>query len=87
MQGRLALILTNGAADEVEIEARGLACPLPVFELAKAARRAAPGAVLHLVGSDPGIHPDVTSWCEATGATLLELTSGPGVYGARVKLR
>lgn len=64
--------------DEIEIDARGLACPLPIFQLAKAARTAAPGAVLHLVGSDPAIFPDVRAWCEAMGFALLRLEQPEG---------
>lgn len=65
-------------ADEIEVDARGLACPLPIFRLAVAARTAPSGAVLHLVGTDAALIPDVTAWCEALGFELLRLDQPPG---------
>ncbi len=58
--------------DEVELDARGLNCPLPVLRARKALRRLEPGSVLRLVATDPGTVRDVAAMCEATGDRLIE---------------
>ncbi|MFZ5469207.1 MAG: sulfurtransferase TusA family protein [Myxococcota bacterium] len=56
------------------IDATGLACPLPILALAKAARQAPQGAVLMLLATDPAVEPDLDAWCQATGNELVALT-------------
>ena len=56
----------RGAAP-VTVDATGLACPVPVIELAKAARDLAPGALLTLLSDDPAARVDVPAWARMTG--------------------
>jgi len=58
--------------DELDLDARGLNCPLPVLRARKALRGLAPGAVLRLLATDPGTVRDVAAMCEATGDRLIE---------------
>lgn len=69
----------------IEVDARGLVCPLPILRLAQAVRPAEGGALFHLVGSDPAILPDVRAWCESTGHTLVKLGEGAGTYEAWIR--
>lgn len=51
--------------DEVatEVDARGLACPIPVIELARAVEAEAVGALVRLLATDPAAKVDVPVWC------------------------
>lgn len=71
--------------DAIRVDARGLACPLPIFQLARAAKGAPPGAVLHLVGSDPAILPDVRAWCDAMGFELVRAEQSGELYEGWVR--
>lgn len=51
------------AADVTVVDARGLACPLPVIELARAIRAAELGATVRLLADDPAARVDVPVWC------------------------
>lgn len=50
-------------APAMEVDARGLACPLPVIELAKAVRAAEVGATVRLFATDPAAEVDIPVWC------------------------
>jgi tRNA 2-thiouridine synthesizing protein A len=71
--------------ERIFIDARGMRCPRPVVELAKARRRASPGSQLEIVADDPAFESDVRAWCEATGCHLQELKATP--EGIRVLVR
>jgi tRNA 2-thiouridine synthesizing protein A len=54
---------TADDAIERTIDARGLACPMPVLELAKAIDQVAVGQRVHLLATDPAAKVDVPVWC------------------------
>lgn len=60
------------------IDASGKACPLPIVELAKALRSVAPGAIVLLVATDPGVQPDVRAFCRTTGNELIRFEEPGG---------
>lgn len=45
------------------VDARGLACPMPVIELARAVEALPVGAVVRLLATDPAAKVDVPVWC------------------------
>ena len=49
------------------VDARGLACPLPVLKLRKALRLADSGTVWVLLATDPTAARDVPAFCAAAG--------------------
>lgn len=50
--------------DEIpEVDARGLACPMPVIELARAIEEVAIGSQVRLLATDPAAEVDVPVWC------------------------
>ncbi len=55
----------------VEIDARGLRCPLPVLGAQKALRAMAPGTVLRLRADDPMAQIDMPHFCREAGHDLL----------------
>lgn len=52
------------------LDARGLACPLPVLKARKAMRGAPPGGLLKVLATDPGAPADFAAFCEVTGHRL-----------------
>ena len=48
---------------DVEVDCRGMRCPMPVVELAKAVNGVEVGQVVALVADDPAAGPDVQAWC------------------------
>lgn len=60
---------------DVEIDARGLLCPLPVLKARKHLSTMGNGAVLRLLTTDPAAVIDVPHYCAESNNELLE--AGP----------
>jgi TusA-related sulfurtransferase len=58
---------------DVRVDTSGALCPMPILEIAKAIRRLAPGTLVELISTDPGLEADLPAWCEATGHPLVRL--------------
>lgn len=58
----------------VEVDARGLRCPLPVIRLAEAARNSPAGTVIIVLASDPAARLDIPAWCRMRAHDLREIT-------------
>nr|BCX01124.1 MAG: hypothetical protein KatS3mg041_1170 [Bacteroidota bacterium] len=56
-----------------EVDARGMACPGPLMELVRMAKKAQPGDVIAVISSDPGSIKDIPAWAEKVGHRLLEV--------------
>ena len=56
---------------DLEVDARGLLCPLPVLRLARALRRAPSGTVAVVLATDPAAVADVDAFCRESGNVLL----------------
>lgn len=49
------------------VDSRGRRCPLPIIDLAAAARSAPAGALLTVIADDPAAAADVPAWCRMRG--------------------
>lgn len=58
---------------DIDIDAIGLLCPLPVLKLRKALAGAGPGAVVRLTATDGMAQIDVPHFCNEAGHALLEV--------------
>ena len=58
--------------DPTVVDARGLACPLPVLKLRKVLTGLAPGAVVHLLATDRVALRDVPAFCASAGHQVVE---------------
>jgi tRNA 2-thiouridine synthesizing protein A len=56
----------------IELDARGLKCPLPILRTKKALSGIAAGEVLKIVATDPGSVRDFQAFARQTGHELLE---------------
>jgi tRNA 2-thiouridine synthesizing protein A len=70
------------AVDPIEVDARGLRCPLPVIRLAEAARDAPAGVWIVVLASDPAARYDIPAWCRMRGHELLEIAELQEMPGA-----
>lgn len=69
----------------MELDTRGLNCPLPILKMRKAMNAAEPGHVVRMISSDPGSLKDMESFCRQTGFDLLssEQSGGEFIYMVR----
>ena len=63
---------------QVDVDARGLRCPLPVIRLATAAKSAAAGTVIIVLATDPAARHDIPAWCRMRDHELREMTEVTG---------
>ncbi|PWJ19200.1 sulfurtransferase TusA family protein [Jannaschia seohaensis] len=66
---------------DLEVDALGLLCPLPVLRLRKRMQSLPKGARVDLLADDPAAHVDVPHFCAEAGHEFL------GVEGHRFALR
>lgn len=57
--------------DDHTLDARGLACPLPVLKTRKALNALSAGQTLQVIATDPGFVRDIGSFCQQTGNELV----------------
>ncbi|MDH5446049.1 MAG: sulfurtransferase TusA family protein [Gammaproteobacteria bacterium] len=57
---------------DLELDARGLNCPLPILRAKKSIAQLASGQVLKVIATDPGSVKDIESFCKQTGNELME---------------
>lgn len=78
----------GGPDRERELDCRGMRCPRPVIELARAVRDAPPGSVVAVVSTDPASRTDVPAWCRMRAQEYLgEDAADDGVPRYRVRRR
>jgi tRNA 2-thiouridine synthesizing protein A len=61
---------------EQELDARRILCPLPVIRTQDAVARLAPGDVLRVIATDPGVVYDIPAWCKVHGHKVLAIEEG-----------
>jgi TusA-related sulfurtransferase len=70
----------------IEIDARGMKCPRPIIEIAKARRKAQPGQVIEITADDLAFESDVRAWCETTGNPLREMNKDGKTVNAIIEI-
>jgi tRNA 2-thiouridine synthesizing protein A len=63
-----------------EIDASGLACPMPIIKTKKALAGMAPGQVLRVYSTDSGSQADMPLFAEQSGDALLHAAEEGGRY-------
>ncbi|MFD2627671.1 sulfurtransferase TusA family protein [Oceanobacillus kapialis] len=54
------------------LDAKGLACPMPVVKTKKAMDSINPGEILEVIATDKGALSDIPAWAKAGGHSILE---------------
>jgi tRNA 2-thiouridine synthesizing protein A len=63
--------MADAMDNPIEVDARGLRCPLPALRLARAVRESGPGRYRLLAG-DPAAQTDIPALCAERGWSLLK---------------
>lgn len=58
------------------VDARGLRCPLPVINLARAAAGRPPGTVVRVLATDPAARADIPAWVRMRGHAVTATDEG-----------
>lgn len=61
------------------LDAKGLACPMPIVKTKKAMDPMNSGEILEVLVTDKGALADFTAWAKAGGHTIVEQTEEAGV--------
>ena len=64
----------------VEVDARGLRCPIPVIRLGTAIRDRPAGSLVRLLATDPAARSDVAAFCRMRGHELVETRRRAGLH-------
>ncbi|MCW2502813.1 MAG: putative SirA-like protein [Actinomycetia bacterium] len=68
----------------IELDCRGLKCPLPVITLARRIAEAEPGETVRVLADDPAARADIPAWCRMKNHDYLGEPE-PGTYEIRKK--
>lgn len=72
-------------AHSIEVDARGLNCPLPILRLRSAVKAAKPDDAIRLLSTDPGSQRDVEAFCRQTGLRLIASAEQGGTYSYTIR--
>ncbi|QHW29575.1 sulfurtransferase TusA family protein [Paenibacillus rhizovicinus] len=67
------------------LDAKGMACPLPIVRTKKSIDGLQSGQVLEVHATDKGAKNDLAAWAKSTGHELLSATEENGVYKFWIK--
>lgn len=65
---------------DAELDARQLACPLPILRCKKSLSQMSSGQVLRIIATDPGSTKDFEVFCRQTGNELLSSSEQDGEF-------
>jgi tRNA 2-thiouridine synthesizing protein A len=64
----------------VQVDARGLNCPMPIVKTAQAIKTVASGDTVEVLATDSGSVKDFAAWAKTTGNPMVEQTTDGGVF-------
>jgi TusA-related sulfurtransferase len=67
------------------LDAKGLACPMPIVRTKKAMTELEPGQVLEIHATDKGAKNDLAAWAKSGGHELIADTEENGVFKFWIK--
>ncbi|MFC4322983.1 sulfurtransferase TusA family protein [Litchfieldia salsa] len=70
---------------EKVLDAKNLACPMPIVKTKKAINEIETGQVLEVHTTDKGAKSDLTAWAKSTGHELLEYKEENDVFIFQIK--
>lgn len=65
---------------DLELDLKGLNCPLPILRTKKALAALASGALVRILATDTSVPADFEQFCRQTGNALLECSQEEGVF-------
>jgi tRNA 2-thiouridine synthesizing protein A len=70
---------------DVKIDVKGETCPVPLVEMRKALRKAAPGEIVEVEGTHPASKKEIPMAVEALGSELVDIKEENGVWKIRIR--
>lgn len=70
---------------DLELDARGLNCPLPILRAKKSIQTLSSGQVLHIIATDPGSVKDFEAFCKQTGNELLDTAQDGSEFSFNIR--
>lgn len=70
---------------EIKVDCRGETCPVPLVEVRKALRRAAPGDVIEVVGTHPASKREIPLAVKALGLELVSVEGTDNDWTIRIR--
>jgi tRNA 2-thiouridine synthesizing protein A len=70
---------------DTRLDVRGETCPVPLVEVRKALRKAAPGDVLEVVGTHPSSKKEIPMAVKALGLELLSVEEEGDTWTIRIR--
>jgi tRNA 2-thiouridine synthesizing protein A len=64
---------------DVNLDAKGLNCPLPILKAKLALNKMQPGQILHVEATDPHAIIDFEAYCARTGHKILHTRNNAGI--------
>lgn len=77
--------MTEEIKPDLEIDLKGLLCPLPMVRVSQNISKVPVGGVLKAVATDPGSLADIPSWARTTGNEVLKTEKGDKLFTFYVK--
>jgi tRNA 2-thiouridine synthesizing protein A len=71
----------------LEFDARGLKCPMPVIKVRKILQSLKPGEIILVLADDPGAKRDFPAFCAQTGDEIIKSEEENGVLKFYIKKR
>lgn len=68
------------------LDARRLLCPLPVIRTQNTVKNLAPGDILDVLATDPGVLKDIPAWARIHGHTVVSAEKVDGEYLIRLQV-
>ncbi|WP_181349004.1 sulfurtransferase TusA family protein [Thalassobacillus sp. CUG 92003] len=62
------------------LDAKGVACPMPLVKTKKAMKELRAGEVLEIHATDNGAKSDLTAWAKSSGHDLIDSDEDGGVF-------
>lgn len=72
--------------DSINIDCRGMKCPRPIIELARARRNASSGTIISIIADDLAFESDVKAWCQTTGNKIIEFNKEENTVKASIEI-
>ncbi len=79
--------MSESIAFDLEVDARGLNCPLPILKAKKALSTVTSGQVIKVMSTDPGSKRDFEAFARQTGNALLDLAQQDNTWTFFLKRR
>ncbi len=72
---------------DIELDVKGMSCPLPVLRANRELRRMPPGARLRVLATDPASVADFRAFCRETGHALVAFSEDGGIFRFTIRRR